>query len=305
LKPTKPAGRSGSWFADWVMPEAHELAGPYRGTVTFRTTIVPRLQAIAEKVLSDALDEEGVASGVSQAALVVMTPNGAVVAMVGGRDYGKSGFNRAVAAMRQPGSAFKLFVYYAALKAGFSPFDPVDDEPINIGGWSPENYDGHYRGRVSMAEAFARSLNAATVALAMEVGIDKVIAAARELGVDTELPNTPSLALGTAQMSPQAHRCVCLCSGRNGACRTVGDHIVAGGRPAASVPRRTGEAAEHRPAAVPEKLGRSAAARRCPRDWSPGRDGRVRRRQDWNEPKSPRRLVCRVYRAAGRRGVGG
>jgi membrane peptidoglycan carboxypeptidase len=103
--------------------------------------------------------------------------------------------------MRQPGSAFKLFVYYAALKAGFSPLDPVDDAPIDINGWSPQNYDGTYRGRVSIAEAFARSLNVATVALAMEIGIDKVIAAARELGIDTALTQTPSLALGTSEVN--------------------------------------------------------------------------------------------------------
>jgi len=119
ISPTKPPIRSGSTFADWVMPEAHELAGPYRGTIEVRTAVVPRLQAIAEKVVTEALDKEGGEAGASQAALVAMTPEGAVVAMVGGRNYGESQFNRAVTAMRQPGSAFKLFVYYAALKAGW------------------------------------------------------------------------------------------------------------------------------------------------------------------------------------------
>ena len=124
LHPTKPAARSGSWFADWVMQEARELAGPYRGTIKVRTTMVPRLQAIAEKVVAEALDREGAEAGASQAALIAMTPEGAVVAMVGGRDYAKSTFNRAATAMRQPGSAFKLFVYYAALKAGLHAFRP-------------------------------------------------------------------------------------------------------------------------------------------------------------------------------------
>ncbi|WFU50875.1 PBP1A family penicillin-binding protein [Sinorhizobium terangae] len=201
LRPVKPAIRSGSWFADWVMQEARELAGPYRGTIKVRTTMVPRLQAIAEKVVAEALEQEGAKAGVQQAALVAMTPEGAVVAMVGGRDYSKSTFNRAVSAMRQPGSAFKLFVYYAALKAGLTPFDWVEDAPIEIDGWSPENYEGDYRGPVSIAEAFARSLNAATVALAMEVGIDKVIAAARELGIDAKLSETPSLALGSSEVN--------------------------------------------------------------------------------------------------------
>ena len=201
LDPTKPVARSGSWFADWVMQEARELAGPYRGTIKVRTTMVPQLQEIAEKIVAEALDREGPQAGASQAALVAMTPEGAVVAMVGGADYGKTTFNRAVAAMRQPGSAFKLFVYYAALKAGLTPFDWVDDSPIEIGGWTPENYDGGYRGRVSIAEAFARSLNAATVALAMEIGIDKVVAAARELGIDATLAETPSLALGSSEVN--------------------------------------------------------------------------------------------------------
>ncbi|WEX73941.1 PBP1A family penicillin-binding protein [Sinorhizobium numidicum] len=201
LRPAKPATRSGSWFADWVMQEARELAGPYRGTIKVKTTMVPQLQAIAEKVVAQSLQREGGKANASQAALVAMTPQGAVVAMVGGRDYSRSTFNRAVTAMRQPGSAFKLFVYYAALKAGLTPFDLVEDAPIEINGWLPENYGGGYRGHVSIAEAFARSLNAATVALAMEVGIDKVVAAARELGVDAKLSETPSLALGSSEVN--------------------------------------------------------------------------------------------------------
>ncbi|MCA1489319.1 PBP1A family penicillin-binding protein [Ensifer sp. NBAIM29] len=201
LRPSTPAIRSGSWFADWVMQDARELAGPYRGTIKVRTTMVPRLQRIAEKVVAEALEREGEKAGVSQAALVAMTPEGAVVAMVGGRDYSKSTFNRAASAMRQPGSAFKLFVYYAALKAGLTPFDPIDDAPIEINGWSPENFGGGYSGPVSIAEAFARSLNAATVALEMEVGIDRVVAAARELGIDAKLVDTPSLALGSSEVN--------------------------------------------------------------------------------------------------------
>lgn len=201
LNPTTPTPRSGSWFADWISPQASEIAGPSPGTTTVRTTLVPHLQQIAERVVRNALDTEGRAVGASQAALVAMTPDGAVVAMVGGRDYKQSQFNRAVTAMRQPGSTFKLFVYYAALKAGFTPTDRVLDAPIDVNGWSPENSSGRYRGWISIAEAFARSLNAPTVALAQEVGLDNVIAAARELGIDAPLANTPSLALGTSEVS--------------------------------------------------------------------------------------------------------
>jgi membrane peptidoglycan carboxypeptidase len=152
-------------------------------------------------VVEEALARDGEASGVSQAALVAMTPDGAVVAMVGGRDYADSQFNRAVDAKRQPGSTFKLFVYYAALKAGITPNHTVPDEPMNVDGWTPENFSGRYHGRVTVAEAFARSLNAASVALAMAVGIDNVVAAARELGIDAELVETPSLALGASEVS--------------------------------------------------------------------------------------------------------
>ncbi|OWV92742.1 penicillin-binding protein [Rhizobium sp. R72] len=201
LNPTTPTPRSGSWFADWISPKASEIAGPSPGSTTVRTTLVPRLQQIAERVVTKALEREGKAAGASQAALVAMTPDGAVVAMVGGRDYKASQFNRAVTAMRQPGSTFKLFVYYAALKAGLTLSDRVLDAPITIDGWSPENSGGRYYGWVTLAEAFARSLNAATVALAEEVGLDNVIAAARELGIDAPLANTPSLALGTSEVS--------------------------------------------------------------------------------------------------------
>ncbi|WP_077967232.1 PBP1A family penicillin-binding protein [Ensifer adhaerens] len=201
VHPTAPPPRAGSWFADWISPQAGEIAGASPGSTTVRTTLVPHLQQIAEKVVRRALDTEGKKAGASQAALVAMTPDGAVVAMVGGRDYKQSQFNRAVTAMRQPGSTFKLFVYYAALKAGFSLTDQVLDAPIDVNGWSPENSGGRYRGWVTLAEAFARSLNAPTVALAQEVGLDNVIAAARELGINAPLVNTPSLALGTSETS--------------------------------------------------------------------------------------------------------
>jgi penicillin-binding protein 1A len=201
LRPTKPVTRSGSWFADWVSEEAREIAGPYRGTIEVRTSLVPRLQALAEQVIRTALEKDGTAAGASQAALVAMAPDGAVVAMVGGRDYDDSSFNRAVTARRQPGSAFKLFTYYAALKSGVSLDDRITDEPVKIGDWAPENFDGGYRGTVTVEDAFAQSLNAATVRLAMEVGIPNVIAAARELGIDAGLNDTPSVALGSYEVS--------------------------------------------------------------------------------------------------------
>jgi penicillin-binding protein 1A len=198
---TRLSPHSGTWFADWVYDEAADIAGPFQGTMRVRTTLIPSLQALAEDAVSSALKSDGEAQGVTQAALVAMQPNGAVVAMVGGRNYRESEFNRAVQGMRQPGSAFKLFVYYAALRNGMSPRDRVEDTPLEIDGWSPENFDGRFRGSVSLAEAFARSLNAATVRLALEIGLDEVVAAARDLGIDAPLQKTPSLALGSSEVS--------------------------------------------------------------------------------------------------------
>src|SRR5206468_11427083 len=116
-------------------------------------------------------------------------------------NYAESTFNRVTQARRQPGSAFKLFVYLAALRAGWTPDSMIEDSPITIGGWTPENSDRVYRGKISLREAFARSSNAATVRLSQEVGRDNVIRAARDFGISTPLPDKPSLALGTAGVS--------------------------------------------------------------------------------------------------------
>src|SRR5690348_7937616 len=130
-----------------------------------------------------------------------MRPDGRVVAMVGGKSYRESPFNRVTQARRQPGSAFKLFVYLAAFRAGWTPDSMIEDKPITIGGWTPENSDRVYRGRMTLREAFARSSNAATVRLEEAVGRNNVIRAARDLGISTPLPDKPSLALGTAGVS--------------------------------------------------------------------------------------------------------
>jgi penicillin-binding protein 1A len=190
--------RAGSWFADWVASQAAGVTGADSTSMRVRTTLDPGLQQIAEQAVADVLRAEGARRHVSQAALVALRPDGAVVAMVGGRDYQKSQFNRAVNAQRQPGSAFKLFVYFAALRNGFGLADTVDARPLEIKGWEPENYGGRYYGRVPLAEAFAESINTAAVRLAQQVGLNQVIAAARDLGITTPLPAVPSLPLGTA-----------------------------------------------------------------------------------------------------------
>ncbi|HKD25568.1 MAG TPA: PBP1A family penicillin-binding protein [Xanthobacteraceae bacterium] len=188
-----------TWFADWVAKDATEVIG--KGNMRLRTTLMPALQKLAEQAIADVLAKDGAERRASQAALVAMRPDGAVVAMVGGRDYAASQFNRAVDAQRQPGSAFKLFVYFAALRKGLTPNDTIDASPVDIKGWHPENFDDRRYGRMALAEAFAKSINTAAARLAQQVGLNRVIAAARDLGVTAPLPAVPSLALGTADMN--------------------------------------------------------------------------------------------------------
>src|SRR5215470_4366120 len=201
LHPTKESTQAGSWFADWVAREAADVTGSFTRSVRVRTTLDPRLQRLAEEAVNSVLDTEGRRVGASQAALVALRGDGAVLAMVGGRDYRNSQFNRAVEANRHPGSAFKLFVYLAALRKGLGPNDMIDAGPVEINGWEPENFGGREYGRVTLADAFAHSINTAAVRLAMDVGLDEVIRAARDLGIDARLPKVPSLALGAAEVS--------------------------------------------------------------------------------------------------------
>src|SRR5262249_30044487 len=162
--------------------------------------LVPELQQVAERVVAEALNVPR-RGGPSQAALVAMRPDGAVVAMVGGRDYDQSQFNRAADARRQPGSALKLFVYYAALRSGYSPGKVVEAAPSGLRRWEPENSGGRRYGTMTLEQAFAQSVNTAAVRLATEVGLDKVVTAARDLGIDAPLSPVPSLALGTAELT--------------------------------------------------------------------------------------------------------
>jgi penicillin-binding protein 1A len=190
-----------SWFADWVAKSAAALAGDQPGSVSVRTTLLPDLQNLAQQVLDDALAKEGRRLGVSEGALVAMRPDGAVLAMVGGSNYRDSKFNRAADRNRQPGSSFKLFVYLAALRQGWTPQDKIDAGPIAVHGWTPDNFDNEHYGRITLADAFANSVNTAAVRLEMTVGTGNVIKAARDLGISEPLPDVPSLALGTAGIS--------------------------------------------------------------------------------------------------------
>ncbi|ANW00909.1 PBP1A family penicillin-binding protein [Bradyrhizobium icense] len=190
-----------SWFADWIAKhEFPRVSGADTRSIKVRTTLVPELQQAAERIIAEAfrVPRRG---GPSQAALVAMRPDGAVLAMVGGRDYDRSQFNRAADARRQPGSAFKLFVWLAALRSGYSLDDVVDASPIRIKDWEPGNFGGRRYGTMTLEQAFAHSVNTAAVRLGNEVGVDKVVTAARDLGIDAPLPAVPSLALGTAELT--------------------------------------------------------------------------------------------------------
>jgi penicillin-binding protein 1A len=194
--------RAGTWFADWIAKyEVPKIAGTGGRALRVRTTLQPQLQQLAEQTLNDALANPDEAHGTGQAALVAMRPDGSVVAMVGGRNYAESEFNRAVDAQRQPGSAFKLVVYYAALRKGMSPDSTIDASPIEINGWEPENYGGQEFGKMTLSRAFAQSVNSAAIRLSRDVGLDEVVAAARELGLDTPLAKVPSMALGTNEVN--------------------------------------------------------------------------------------------------------
>jgi len=186
---------TGTYFADWVAPQAAQAFDADYGEVRVPTTLDADLQRLAVRAVANAR------IGDAQAALVAMRPDGQVVAMVGGRHYGKSPFNRATQARRQPGSAFKLFVYLAALRAGYTPDSMIEDKPITLNTWSPGNNDGVYRGSITLREAFARSSNAATVRLAEQVGRQNIIRAARDLGIDSPMTDQPSLSLGTSGVS--------------------------------------------------------------------------------------------------------
>lgn len=194
-------GGAGRYVADWVADLVPEVVGALDQDVIVETTIDPHLEEMAGKALTEALDKSGKSFGVSQGALVAVDGTGAVRAMVGGRDYKQSQFNRAVDAKRQPGSAFKPFVYLAALEYGMVPETIRVDEPTRIGNWEPKNYEKMYKGPVSLQTALALSINTVAVQLANEVGPDRVIKTAERLGITSPLQPNPSIALGTSEVS--------------------------------------------------------------------------------------------------------
>ncbi len=193
---------SANYAADYVMDVLDDFVGNVESDIVVSTTIEPSMQAAAERVLVDELDAKGQKFNVSQGAFVAMQPDGAVKALVGGRNYETSQFNRATAARRQPGSSFKPFVYLAAVERGYTPDMVLEDGPVNYGGWAPKNYDRKYRGPIAMRDALALSLNTIAVKLNMEVGPKAVVQAAQRLGISSPLQANGSLALGTSEVTP-------------------------------------------------------------------------------------------------------
>jgi penicillin-binding protein 1A len=192
-----------NYFLDTAADEAKRVAGPKAtGDLVVHTTLEPPLQEAARLAALHAINKSGKRLKVSEAAVVMMHPDGAVAALIGGTDYTASVFNRATQARRQPGSAFKPFVYLAALEEGISPWDTRDDVPVDINGYKPANFGNNEYGTLTLADALAHSVNTITVNLAQEVGIPKVVAAAKRLGITSPLANNASLALGTAEVTP-------------------------------------------------------------------------------------------------------
>ena len=196
---------SPNYFLDWAFEQAKGLIaenGFPGNNFIVRTTIDTTLQKYAEEAVISTVRESGERYDVEQAAMVVTDTQGAIRAMVGGMDYGKSQFNRAIVSTRQPGSAYKIFVYAEALEQlGLTPSDTITDQPVCISGWCPQNYGRNYKGRVTLASAFAQSLNTVPVTLSIKTGRDTIAELSHRMGLTADYPVTRSLALGVASVS--------------------------------------------------------------------------------------------------------
>ncbi|MEE2690697.1 MAG: PBP1A family penicillin-binding protein [Pseudomonadota bacterium] len=189
------------YFFDYIAAKARDMAGGRRGDLIVTTTLDARMQRDAQAAVASVISTETKLAGAEQAALVAYDVNGALRAMVGGVSYVESQFNRATQARRQPGSAFKPFVYIAALEAGLTPQSAFVDQPINIDGWEPKNYGEGYQGRMRLTEAVAKSVNTIAVQASEFAGRDKVVEAAHRMGIQSNIQPVPSIALGGANMT--------------------------------------------------------------------------------------------------------
>ena len=299
------AGGSINYVADWVMDVLDGVVGRVEQDIVVETTIDPALQAAAEKALLDELHAEG--RQVRRRAGRVRRDDAAGRGARAGRraNYAESQFNRAVAAKRQPGSAFKPFVYLAALERGLTPETIREDKPIDVKGWKPENYSREYFGPVSLTKALAHSLNTVSVRLTLEVGPQAVVRTAHRLGIASKLEPNASIALGTSEVSVMelVSSYVPFANGGIAVAPHVIDARAHGRRQADLQGAQSRPRPRHRrtPAAMMNQMmqetlttgtARKADARRLPGG-----------RQDRHQPGFPRCLVRRLHRASRRRRV--
>jgi penicillin-binding protein 1A len=191
-----------NYVADYIVDVLNDTIGTIDEDIVVTTSLNPTLQAAAEKALAEELDRKGTKFGVTQGALVALNPDGEIKALVGGRNYADSQFDRVTSAKRQPGSAFKPFVYLAALERGLTPDTIREDAPINVHGWQPENYSHEYFGPVTLTKALSQSLNTVAVRLGLEAGAKTVAKVAHRLGIMSDLQANASIALGTSEVTP-------------------------------------------------------------------------------------------------------
>ncbi len=300
--------RSGNYIADWVMDVLPYHLGAIEQDVVVETTVDLDLQDAAEHAVADTLDEEGEKYGVGEGAMVVVDGTGAVRALVGGRSYAESQFNRAVEARRQPGSAFKPFVYLTAIeKLGYRPDTVMIDEPVTFGNWSPQNYDGKFRGPVTLVDALSHSINTVAAQLADQVTPEAVAQTAKRLGINSPLEAVPSIALGTSEVS------LLELTGAY-APFSNGGYAVLPLRRAAHPHAARATSSSTAPGSSPRRvISIESVAHDELHAAGDGGDGDrhargarrlAGRRQDRHEPEFPRRLVHRLHREPDRRRLG-
>ena len=300
-------GETGVEYAvDAVLERLPVLIAGNDKEIVVETTIDAKLQLRAQQIVHDLLKSEGHKLDATQAALVLMNLQGGVAAIVGGVSYGDSQFNRALKAKRQPGSAFKPFVYLAALESGLTPDSIVKDAPVHARGWHPRNFDGRYKGDVTLREALATSINTVAVRLALTVGVRKTAEAARRVGIVSELRPDATLALGTSEVTLLEPTGAYGAFANGG--RLVEPHIVK------KVRTGSGRILYQRPESRAKGRGLDPARRRHQRHAqrrAPVRHRQARRvalasrlRQDRHRAGVPRRLVHRLHRAFRGRRVG-
>ena len=205
MKNRKPNSQSTFYFADYIMDQLPEYVGNVDEDLVVTTTLRPDFQTMAEKSLTEIMDKNDEKLNASQAAILAMSPSGAIRVMIGGRSYAESQYNRTTQSNRQPGSAFKPFVYLAGLEAGLTPDTVMEDKPISIpisgGHWSPQNYTHKYAGQMTLKEALTESVNTVAVQVSEQVGREKVINMAQRLGITADMQPVPSIALGATEVN--------------------------------------------------------------------------------------------------------